>query len=242
MFDFHGTESTAEFEDAVTQFSRSAPARGYAVVTPQAVGTPTRWTVPGIPGPDDVAFVESLARSLWDELCGAALPTFATGWSSGAAMSAQLGCVSDVFRAVAPIAGMNLYRRCPEAPPVSMLAFHGTADTASAYRGQPGWEEREPRPNAFVIGDVMTMMASVAERGGCNPTPVEERLGDQTVRVEWPDCDDGVEVALVRVDGGGHNLPGTAERLGGDPSSYVGVVSDDLDGAAAILDFFDRHR
>lgn len=239
IFDFHGTGSTAEQEAAYTRLSVRGTERGYVVVTPQGERNPARWTVPGIPGPDDVAFVEELTRSLSDRFCLEGLPRFATGISAGAAMSTQLACRAD-FRAIAPIAGVGLYRRCPEGGPVSVLAFHGTADTIVPFDGRPDWERADANPRAFSLLPVEVAMASFAERAGCDPDPTEERIAADALRRTWTGCAEGVRVELVILEGGGHTIPGI--ELPAAIGQRLGPVSMSVDAIGEALDLFDSTR
>jgi polyhydroxybutyrate depolymerase len=152
----HGTGGTIDGFEEYTRFTDAAVARGYAVATPQGVGdpqggVPAHWTVPGFPGPDDVAFVESLVREVAASSCIDLRRVYATGLSSGGAFSAYLGCQSTMFAALAPVAGANLVRPCA-GPPVSVLAIHGTADPYVDYDGlDPRWRpsttpSTTPRP------------------------------------------------------------------------------------------------
>lgn len=239
IFDFHGTGSTAEQEAIYTRLSARGTERGYVVVTPQGERNPARWTVPGIPGPDDVIFVDDLTAALSERYCLGDLPRFATGISAGAAMSVQLACQS-AFRAIAPVAGVGLYRRCPEGGPVSVVAFHGTADAIVPFGGRPDWERADANPRAFALLPVEVAMASFAQRARCDADPTEERIADDALRRTWTGCEDGTTVELVILEGGGHTIPGIAlpEAIG----QRLGPVSMSVDAVGEALDLFDSAR
>jgi polyhydroxybutyrate depolymerase len=239
IFDFHGTGSTAEQEAAYTRLSVRGTERGYVVVTPQGERNPARWTVPGIPGPDDVTFVEELTRALSERYCLGDLPRFATGISAGAAMSVQLACRSE-FGAIAPVAGVGLYRRCPDGAPVSVLAFHGTADAIVPYGGRPDWERADANPRAFALLPVEVAMASFADRAGCDPEPTEQRIAADALRRTWTGCEDGIRVELVVLEGGGHTIPGI--ELPAAIGERLGPVSMSVDAVGEALDLFDSTR
>jgi len=239
VLDFHGTGGTAASEDAFTRMSTSGPAADLLVLQPQGLGTPTRWTVPGITGPDDQEFVASMLDLVRTQYCLAQdLPVFATGISAGAGMSMALACAGSVA-AVAPVAGAALVRRCPDGDPVGILSFHGTTDQAVPYNGVPGWEDAEQRPRGFFVGAIEPVLASFADRNGCSAEVDDQVLGPMTAERRWSDCPADAPVRLVRVEGGGHNLPGTQpliDALG--LNDQIGPSTPDVDGAAMIVEFF----
>ncbi len=239
VVDFHGTGGTPASEDAFTRLSTLGPGAGLLVIQPQGLGTPTRWTVPGISGPDDQAFVASMLDIVRTEQCLAEdIPVFATGISAGAGMSMALACAGSVT-AAAPVAGAALVRRCPEGDPVGILSFHGTTDQAVPYDGVPGWEDAEQRPRGFFVGAVEPVLASFAARNGCSAEIDDEVLGPMTTERRWRNCPADAPVRLVRVEGGGHNLPGTQpliDSLG--VNDQIGPSTAEIDAAAMIVEFF----
>jgi polyhydroxybutyrate depolymerase len=54
----------------------------------------------------------------------------------------------------------------------------------------------------------------------------------------YPGGREGTEVALVRLDGGGHTWPGGAQYL---PALLVGRVCRDFDATRLIWEFFKAH-
>jgi len=62
---------------------------------------------------------------------------YATGISSGGAMTTSLACrASDVFAGFAPVAAEFYYEGyCGAAKPRPMIIFHGTADPVVPYAG-----------------------------------------------------------------------------------------------------------
>lgn len=96
---------------------------------------------------DDVAFLSELAGYLQETHGFSAQNTFCTGMSNGGEMCYQLACQRpDVFRAIAPIAGLMmewLYKECECASPVPVMEIHGTKDRTSVWDGdlksEGGW-------------------------------------------------------------------------------------------------------
>lgn len=240
IFDFHGAGGTIADQDEVTRLSTAGPRRGFVVVTPQGLGNPARWTVPGLPGPDDVALVEAIDAQVRAEACVEG-PTIATGISAGASMAVQLACTSDLVSIIAPVAGISLYRRCPTGPPVATITYHGTEDQFVPYVGPDGWEETEQQPDTYVIGDVRASAAAFAERAGCAATTTERPLGDDTTITAY-DCPEA-PVELFTIRGGGHTHPGEhalGVYLANGLTTSLGPTTTTFDGTDEMLDFFDR--
>jgi polyhydroxybutyrate depolymerase len=234
-------------------------ARRYVVVLPDGTGTrPFRnirtWNGGGGVGDwqcvsgaacrsdvDDIGYVDDLLDEL--ERFVPVAEVYATGLSNGGAMSHRLACErADRVAAIAGVGGQNQFAAaggdCDVQVPV--LQIHGTED--------PCWEF-ETGAGACAQDDGKDKVGAVpsaegwAARNGCTGA-VEEPLpdadpGDGTTitRVRWTGCTADVE--MLRVDGGGHTWPGGWSYSGED---RIGRVSHDLDGTAAILDFFDAHR
>ncbi len=242
IVDLHGTGGTIDVQDAITRLSEEGTERGYVVITPQAEENPARWTVPGIPGPDDVAFVEFLLDDVREKTCATG-PAFATGKSSGAAMVTQLACETELFAAVAPVAGINLYRRCPTGSPISVLTFHGTEDTWVPFEGPDGWEEVEAETDTFFIGDPAASVEAFARRADCEEEPTTTEIGTDTTLLEW-ECRDGREIVSYQFEGAGHTHPGELARAAYKELGVEGIGENSItvEGTEVMLDFFDRTR
>jgi polyhydroxybutyrate depolymerase len=238
LFDFHGTGGDIATEDLITGLSTAGPERGYVVVTPQGLETPARWTVPGIPGPDDQEMVHLIIDDLAVDVCVDTSRIFVTGISSGASFSSLLACESPRIAGAAPVAGVNLARRCPQGDPVGLISFHGTDDGWVPYEAPPGWEDVEAEEGTYFRGGVEPNMEAWAERNGCDPEPVETRVGEETNRRDWQDC--SAPTVLYTVTGGGHTWPGASEVVAeSGVEDSVGYVTEDVDATTAMLDLFD---
>ena len=86
---------------------------------------------------DDVAFITAMVGAIEQEMPIDRARIYATGMSNGAMMALRLGCQTDTFAAIAPVAG-TLLTDCSEARPTSVLQIHGTADDRVPYNGGPG--------------------------------------------------------------------------------------------------------
>ena len=235
VVDLHGTTGTPAIQEAISRFgARGIETGAWVTMTPLALGAMTAWAVPGaIPG-DDIGFIEEAIVSIVDAACIDPERIFATGISSGAAMSAYLGCESSLFAGVAPVAGVNLVRGCEESPPVSLVAFHGTLDQYVPIEGLAGWDTEEfADERKFFRGDLIGIVESWARRDGCASEATITSMGPETERHEWIDCASGAKVVLYLSDGAGHTHPGAP--FPSDATSAVGAVAQDIDATDLIV-------
>ena len=174
---------------------------------------------------DDVAVIAALVDELRDEFGVAADRTFATGMSNGAMMTYRLACETDLFAAIAPVAG-TIVTSCDAPAPASVLHIHGLDDSQVRMDGEPG----------DGIGDVDGMPIAEAVdvwrvAGACAEPVVTE---EPPVTTAASACADDRRVILVTVAGAGHQWPGSVARGGA-----ADQPSDALDATAVIWEFFD---
>jgi polyhydroxybutyrate depolymerase len=220
-----------------TGFTELARREGFVVAYPDGIGG--RWNDGRrAGGRDDVGFVRAILDSIRRELPVDSSRIYAAGISNGAMLLHRLACeLPGVLAAIAPVAGgfpASLSARCAGAEPVSVIAFHGTADRSIPYAGGGG-----PR------GQVLSAQRSVArwaEAGGCVGPPAEtapvDSVSDGTrlQRRGSGGCAGGREVVLYTITGGGHTWPGGPADAG-----RAGRVSREIDATRAIWEFFHHH-
>ena len=234
VVDLHGTTGNPAAQEAISGFgARGVETGAWITMTPLALGAMTAWAVPGaIPG-DDLGFIEDAIVQIVNDACVDPARIYATGISSGGAMSAYLGCESSLFAGVAPVAGVNLVRRCETSTPVTLVAFHGTADRYVPIEGLDGWNtDAFADPRKFYRGDLMGTVESWARRDGCADEATVTPMGPVTDRYEWEKCASGTEVVLYLSTGAGHTHPGAS--FPADDSSSVGAVARDIDATDLI--------
>ena len=157
---------------------------------------------------DDVGFITAMVGAIEQEMPIDRARVYATGMSNGAMMALRLGCQTDTFAAIAPVAG-TLLTDCSGARPTSVLQIHGTADDRVPYNGGPG-KAFSADGTARVDGpSVETVNATWRGIDGCGQ-PTSTTAGDVTTQTAG--CADGHTVELISVKGAGHQWPG------GDPS------------------------
>jgi polyhydroxybutyrate depolymerase len=230
VFSFHGFEGSKERHDANTAMAGKGTARGYVVVTPDALGEPRDWNYFGNPArADDFGFVDALVADLSERLCIDADRIYAAGHSAGSAFAGFLQCRAPYrFAAVAMVAAF-IPTTCPadRASP-SVVAFHGTADPLVPYDGG------SVGGGATGIPPVLQTLQQYATAYGCDrpATTDEPAVGVETDA--FGGCAGGSEVVLYTIVGGTHDWPGNPVR----PAAGGGQAYPATD---AILDFFDAH-
>jgi polyhydroxybutyrate depolymerase len=230
VFSFHGFASNKEGQNAYAAMAEQGTAKGYVVVTPDALGDPRDWNYLGDQArADDFGFVDALVADLSERLCIDADRVYAAGHSAGSAFTGFLQCRAPYrFAAVAMVAAF-IPTTCPvdQAAP-SVIVFHGTADPAVPYDG--GSVGGGP----VGIPPVLETLEQYADAYGCERPATEGEPAAGVERDTFTGCAGGSEVVLYTIVGGTHDWPGNAvqtEATGGQ--AYPATD--------AILDFFDAH-
>jgi polyhydroxybutyrate depolymerase len=230
VVNFHGAGSDMQEQSVYAGFDALADEDGFVVATPNGVDAAIRqWRF--VNG-DEHTFVRALVAELVANACVDAERVFATGISSGGAMSAGLACLaSDVFHGFAPVAA-NFYvpAVCADATPRPIVIFHGTDDVAVPYGGG--------RVNAGAAGNGLSTQGSEvsaaawAKHNGCDPEPTVTEQSPEVVEHSWSGCDE--PVVLYEIVGGGHTWPGAFDV------PRLGAVTDEISATETIVDSFIR--
>jgi polyhydroxybutyrate depolymerase len=179
----------------------AATRAGLAVVVPQASGDPAHWTIPGLDGSDDVAFVRAVLDDLEGRGCVARSREYVAGFSNGAGLAALLTCrLPGRFAGVALVAGAGLVAPCPGTPAVPVLAFHGAADDVVPVAGGPVLGGRlHARP-------LVAALQAWAAHDRCHPVGIPQAVPGG-VHETWTGCRGGTSVDLWTAAGVGHHWP-----------------------------------
>jgi polyhydroxybutyrate depolymerase len=186
---------------------------------------------------DDVAFLTAMVSVIERETSIDPGRVYVTGMSNGAMMALRLGCQTDMFAAIAPVAG-TLLTDCSRARPTSVLQIHGTADERVPYEGGPGKAfafDGNPRVDGPSVPSVNATWRSIDACG----EPTSNTSGPVTASTAG--CADGRTVELISVAGAGHQWPG------GEPTPILDILgkpqpSTALDATRTIWQFFDEHH
>jgi polyhydroxybutyrate depolymerase len=228
VLNLHGRGSTALDQIEISQWHVKAEDHGFIVVSPQALGASPTWM--GVffdeSSEQDMAFFSDLLAYLRNRLSIDPDRIYATGLSNGGSMSNRLGCdFSETFAAIAPVAGGHSgIHLCEIASPVSLLAVHGTDDRVIPYLGTSNG-----------VPSVQTWVEAWASRDGCRVDPIITEPYPDVDLQSWRPCNQGSEVALLTVQGGGHRWLGL--QFVWESGAFVAEVS----ATDAIWEFFDSH-
>jgi polyhydroxybutyrate depolymerase len=204
IVDFHGANSNMREQAIYSGFDAIADRDGFVVATPNGIDAAVRqWRFLGTK--DDVNFAVAIVQSLVRDACVDASHAYATGISSGGAMTASVACqASTTFAGFAPVAAdFYLPPICDQAKRRPIIIFHGTADPVVPYGGgHVGTSAGLP------VGAAEATAAAWAHHNGCKPGPVQTRVSSQVTRLRWNGCVQ--PVVMYRIEGGGHTWPGAA--------------------------------
>ena len=224
---FHGAGGSHQFAQNDGLF-RAADRGGFVVAAPDGVGGDWALRCGGCTladqlGIDDVHFVDTLVSHLSRHLSIDRSRIYAAGRSDGGTFTYRLACEYPLAGAGVVAGTMLNPQLCRPSRAVSVIAFHGSADTVIP----------------FFQGSVP--VAQWADLDGCAPTPTLTPLpdpvddGTRVTRYDYPGCREGAEVSLFAIEGGGHNWPGSPT-----PSS-AGRQTRDIEASEEMVDFFARH-
>ena len=214
VLDFHGGGGNANTQMRTSEFSELADEKGFIVAYPNGTGRQEDKLLTWNGGTccafavtnqiDDVGFIRALVTEVQSEYNIDSKRIYATGLSNGAIMSYRLACdASDIFAAIAPVAGTQNYLRCAPEQPVSIIHFHGTDDGHVGYEGGSG-------PDSFVdvpftsVRDSIDLWLNVDQ---CGTNPQTESFED--IRHDtYTSCVNGTAIELYTIVGGKHAWPG----------------------------------
>jgi polyhydroxybutyrate depolymerase len=250
----HGRPSNGGGMAYLLDANRAAAERGMMMLYPDGLPvapgeTGREWNytrgTPGYrdSGVDDVAFLVTLVDDLAQDLNIDRDRVYVTGFSNGGFMTQRVACeAGDQFAGFASV-GATLFPDfiglCAGQTPVPMLLMHGTQDASVAWEGQMIGQQIA----YFPASDTALFWVG---HDGCVPDATDlevfpKAAPEATTEVylyTFGGCQAGSEVYFYVIDGGGHNLPGVADRLIPD---IAGNVNMDIRAGDVILDFFARH-
>ena len=138
VLDFHGLAEGAQAHTQQSMMGELGLTEGFATAFPNGTGSPVRWSVGDLDSPEP-AFVDEVLDDIGATRCIDTSRVYAMGLSNGAMMTSVLACTrADRIAAFAPVAGLTTYEGCEPDAPVSILAFHGTADPILLFNGGVG--------------------------------------------------------------------------------------------------------
>jgi polyhydroxybutyrate depolymerase len=243
VLDFHGGGGNASTQMRTSNFSSLADEIGFIVAYPNGTGRQEDKLLTWNGGTccayavtnqiDDVGFIRSVIADIQSKYNIDPKRIYATGLSNGGIFSYRLACdASDLFAAIAPVAGTQNYLRCDPGKPVSVIHFHGTDDSHVGYNGGSGPDSLVDVPFESVQNSI-NFWLNVNE---CGTNPQTESFEDIRHDV-YSNCANGTAVELYTIVGGKHAWPGSngpAWPGGDEPTQTISATK-------IIWDFFAAH-
>lgn len=239
----HGGGGNSENAARMSGFSTLADQENFIVVYPNGTGRwgdmILTWNAGNCCGyaldnkVDDVGFIRALIEKLQRDYPIDARRVYATGMSNGGMMSYRLGCeLSDQLAAIAPVAGA-LNVECKPTSPVSVIAFHGTADQHVLFEGGKPQVQADSHPREDK--SVAYAMNFWAQHNRCDAAPTRDERGN-IVHETYTNCTNGTAVELYAIKGEGHTWPGGQRGSArGDPPTQ------EISATKVMWEFFKRH-
>ena len=260
LLNFHGGAGSAQGHATNTEMNAKSDEEGFIAVHPAGTRRdldPNRqyqrfWNLgPGPDDPyydpgdpigevDDIGFVNKILDELESNFNVDEKRVYVTGLSNGGFLIHYLACeLSDRIAAIAPIACVffTIPADCNPSRAVSVIQFHGTDDRCVLYDGGPSECGQEKLDRVFI--SAAESIAIWAEKNNCSSTPiVTYQNGDVTCET-YGNCDEGAEVVLCTIEGGGHTWPGGRPYT--IPGLDIGPVTYDISANDAMWEFFESH-
>jgi polyhydroxybutyrate depolymerase len=243
VFVFHGGTGNAESAIRMSGFNQVADQNGFLVAYPNGTGRLSddkllTWNGGNCCGyaqnknVDDVGFVRAIVTDLQSLANIDAKRIYASGMSNGGILSQRLACeASDVFAAIAPVAGTLNFSPCDPTQSISVIEFHGTGDQHIPYEGGFG-------PESLVDVNFVSVQDSVkfwVSFNGCT-SQAQTNSFDDIQHTVWAGCTTSTSVELYTVIDGGHAWPGgAAGRAEADPPTQT------ISASQLIWKFFAAH-
>jgi len=201
------------------------------------------------PKTDDLAFLDALAARLIKDERADPERVYVTGMSNGAMMTFRAALeMTPAPAAIAAICGsMAAQSVCgPARKPVSALIIAGTEDPLVPYGGgQVGFQRRKDRGAVVSIDEsVAAWLKADGLTGGPKVEPIphsDPKDATKATRSVWGKPE-GPQVALIRVDGGGHVEPSPTIEAGAVYRMLVGRQNRDFETAEETWTFFKTKR
>ncbi len=236
VLSLHGFSDWPMHHMRMSGWNPIAEAEGIIVVYPMGTGFPLRWNAyakteeDGTPNAD-LRFLQTLIAEMQNAYNIDPEQIYVNGLSNGAGMTQLLACeMGDTIAAVGGIAGFYMFpwEACEAKDPIPAMLFHGTADEIVPYYG--GFYERTGE-NFPVLPE---FTRSWAERNGCELNADETQVSASVTRTLYSGCEQGADVVLFTIEGGGHTWPGGCCL----PEWIAGETTQEIDASVLLWKFY----
>lgn len=224
--DLHGYGFTSDDQMKRSGQRQESDRLGFIVVWPQGVAN--GWNGEGCCGVafdlriDDVGFLRTVIAQIAGRANIDPQKVYVTGWSNGGGIAQRMACeAADVITAIASVSHPLNTNRCRPTRALSVLAFHGTADTTVPYDGRGEVLPREVLGVPLGWQGARQSLAAWKAILGCTDTLTGTQLNGSSRDETYLSCSSGATAGLVSIADGEHDLyhVGTLAQLGvsGDP-------------------------
>ena len=194
------------------------------------------------PGPEaarDAAFIHDLIAKFVARGIADRGKVFLVGMAAGGTMALRLACDErNVFAGMAVLGASlpsDLEASCKPAHPIPLMMIAGTADTAVPYHGGTA-SLPHGKMELLSIDATLGLFGKMAGCASAMTTTVfpdkDPHDGTRAYLDRLNNCE--VPVEAVRIEGGGHALPGLSSQAG--PGH--GLANGDVNSAKLVWDFF----
>ncbi len=230
VFNFHGSGSSPQRQEAQTDFIRLAENHDFILVYPVGAYTNSvtsgSWNANLDEGVDDVQFARDMIEDVASMLNIDRKRIYSTGMSGGGRMTSRLACeLSDILAAAAPVAGLQYPDSCTLRREIPILSFHSKDDATNQYKvsanSRPYWS----------MG-VETALDKWRQANDCSLDNRSDKMSQHLTYYQWSDCTGSAEIQFYQLNNGGHTWPNS-------PGSRS---NKDINASELIWEFFSRHR
>lgn len=227
VLSLHGATTSPPLQKNISGWNGVADRNGFIVAYPGGKNVFFRAF-----GPSDVPFITALIEKMQATYNIDPDRIYINGLSNGGGMSYVMSCVlSDRIAAVGAVGAAITMSPdlCPDAPPMPVMIFHGTADYFAKYEGGKSFVWTEPFPA------IPLWVGNWARRNHCAPSTRESAAAGDVTRIEYDHCE--APVVLYKIEGGGHTWPGGAPLA----EWFAGSTNRNINATELMWDFFKDH-
>lgn len=185
----HGMNQDAPYQQGMAHWEDIADTARFAVVYPNGINK--SWD---LSGNRDIDFVLAIIDTMYNRHQIDRNRVYLSGFSMGGMFTYHaMGRIADKIAAFAPVSGYPMGGSAFQSSrPIPIIHTHGTSDDVVGYSGVAkiveGWRKRNNCPSQ-----------------GVTTTPYPQSKPNSKSKLDfWGPCDDGVNVALLTLDGKGH--------------------------------------
>ncbi len=199
---------------------------------------------------DDVKFIKELIRTVSSNYEIDKNRIYVSGTSNGGLMALRLAIeLSGEITAVASIASsMPDKSKCGKpVKPISILFMNGTDDNHLPYTG--GTISNPPKPS---FGSVSSVEASINMWISVNKTDtiptvytfpdIDKNDGGNVIKYSYSNGENGTEVVLYKINGGGHSAPSIEEQYSSLFEKYFNKQNHDIEMTTEVWKFFKNKK